>query len=84
MIVGVQIVRNIFFYFSPLIGAVLGWWIGLSHNIFSSLIESLIGFGGGCLVSIVMIVLSVRARFKSDVTLTQNTLGKESAFRPIY
>lgn len=72
-----QRVRNFLFYFSPLLGAALGGVIGLGYNTFSAIVEVLIGFGAGCVFSVVMIVLSVRARFKSDVTLTQSALEKD-------
>jgi zinc transporter ZupT len=65
-----QTLRNIFFYFSPLIGAFLGWYIGKYCNMFLNFVEILIGLGAGCVVSIVMLVLSVRARFKADPGLT--------------
>ena len=71
-----QALRNFFFYFSPVLGAVLGVWIGLSFNFFAAVIEMLIGFGVGCLASIAMIALSIRARFKADPHLTRSVLEK--------
>ncbi len=75
----VQALRNFFFYFSPLLGALAGGLIGLSYNAFFWVFEVLIGFGAGCVVSVCMIALSVRARFKADPSLTRNALEKTAA-----
>ena len=75
----VQAVRNFFFYFSPLLGALAGGLIGLSYNAFFWVFEVLIGFGAGCAVSVCMIALSVRARFKADPSLTRDALAKAAA-----
>jgi hypothetical protein len=75
----VQAIRNLLFYFSPLIGAALGGLIGLEFNAFVWIVEVGIGFGLGCLVSLVMIALSVRARFKQDPQLTATGLAKPNA-----
>jgi hypothetical protein len=69
-----QAIRTVLYYLSPLGGAVLGGVIGLSYHPFIWAIEVLIGFVAGCVLSVLMIILSIRARFKSDVSLTQNTL----------
>lgn len=74
-----QTFRNVLFYCSPLLGALLGGWIGLSYNAFIWVVEVLIGFGVGCLVSASMIMFSIRARFKSDVSLTRNALDKDNS-----
>lgn len=73
-----QTLRNFLFSSSPLLGALVGWWIGRSYNAFTEVVDIAFGFGVGCLVSILMIVLSVRARFKSDVSLTRNALHKDT------
>lgn len=64
-----QSVRNFLFYISPLVGAVLGGLIGLYFNKYLWVFEVLFGLAGGCVVSGLMIVLAVRARFKSDPSL---------------
>lgn len=69
-----QTVRNFFFYFAPILGGVLGGVIGMGYHTWFWLLEVLIGFGAGCLVSGMMIAFSIRARFKSDVTLTRSGL----------
>ena len=69
-----QTVRNALYRFSPVGGALLGGVIGLSYHPFIWVIEILIGFVVGCVISGLMVVLSIRARFKSDVSLTQNPL----------
>jgi uncharacterized membrane protein len=74
-----QTVRNMLFYFSPLAGALLGGLIGFYLHVFALIVGLLAGFGIGCAVSVLMVVVSIRARFKSDVSLTQNPLEKESA-----
>jgi hypothetical protein len=71
-----QTLRNILFYFSPLVGAFLGWFIGQYCNMFLDLVEVLIGLGAGCVVSIAMLILSVRARFKADPGLTHVQLKR--------
>ncbi len=73
-----QTLRNFLFYSSPLLGAVVGWWIGRSYNAFTEIVDIAFGFGVGCAISILMIVLSVRARFRSDVTLTRTALHKDT------
>jgi hypothetical protein len=73
-----QSVRNFFFYFSPIIGAVIGGRIGLRFHDLAWIIGAALGFGLGCGFSILMIVLSIRARFRADPGLTRSTLGKIS------
>ena len=72
-----QKIRTALFYLSPLGGGVLGWLIGLSSHAYIWAIEVLMGVGAGCLISVIMLVLSIRARFKSDITFTKNPLSKD-------
>lgn len=74
-----QTVRNFLFYFSPLAGAVMAGIIGLSYNKFFWVFEVLFGFVGGCLLSIMMIIMSVRARFRSDPSLMKINLKDHSS-----
>jgi hypothetical protein len=69
-----QRLRNALFYLSPLLGAVLGGVIGHSSETFLRVVQILIGLGVGCAVSCLMMVWSVRARFKEDGNFTENPL----------
>lgn len=71
-----QSVRNFLFYFSPLAGAVIGGLLGYELHVFAWLPGALVGLGAGLAVSLVMLVLSIRARFKADPTLTRSNLEK--------
>ncbi len=77
-----QSLRNFFFYFSPLVGALIGGGLGFALHVFAWIPGAGVGFGIGCAVSALMIVLSIRARFKSDPSLTRSTLGKRAAPKP--
>lgn len=71
-----QSARNFLFYVSPLVGAVLGGLIGLSFSKYLWVFEVLFGFAGGCVMSVLMIAWSIRARFRSDPSLTKVHLKK--------
>ncbi|MEY4484860.1 MAG: hypothetical protein RL693_2312 [Verrucomicrobiota bacterium] len=77
-----QTARNLLFYISPLVGAVLGGVIGLAFSKFFWVFEVLFGFAVGCGVSIMMIVWSVRARFRSDPSLMEVELRKANREKP--
>lgn len=77
-----QSVRNFLFYFGPLLGALAGGILGLSYNAFIWFFEVVIGFGAGCVLSVVMIAWSVRARFKSDPGLMRSNLDKAREDQP--
>lgn len=67
-----QAVRNGLFYFAPFGSALLGGLAGFSFHWFAWVIGALVGFGAGCAVSGLMIVLSIRAKFKSDAGLARH------------
>lgn len=69
-----QRIRNGLFYSSPFLGAVLGGVIGYSSDILLWVVQILLGFGVGCMASGLMLILSIRARFKSDANFTENPL----------
>lgn len=69
-----QRIRSGLFYLSPLVGAVIGGVIGHSSEMFLWVVQILVGFVVGCAVSGVMLVLSIRARFKADANFTGNPL----------
>lgn len=77
-----QSVRNFFFYFSPLGGALIGGVIGYWFHVFAWIIGAGAGFAFGCAMSALMIVLSIRARFRADPGLSQSTLGKTANPKP--
>ena len=69
-----QSLRNCLFYSSPLLGAVVAGVIGHPSGTFLWIMQILLGFVVGCAASCLMLILSIRARFKSDSNFTDNPL----------
>jgi hypothetical protein len=77
-----QSVRNFLFYFSPVVGAFAGGVLGHRVHTFAWIIGAFVGLMAGCALSVSMIALSIRARFKADPSLLVSTLGKSARPKP--